>query len=141
MHQRLIGVAILVLVAGACSQQDKKPRLAESAVVGTWTSDTLPAADAAGPVYRLQMDSQGMAEFVSASVGAGTITERGTWDGADSLVRVVVRREGSAARPTSMLLAIRGRTELGLVQFDAAAWGRQGLRLFRQRADSAAALR
>ncbi len=125
-------------MTGACSQQDKKPRLPESAVVGSWVSDTLPAADAARRVYRLTMDEQGMAEFASTVVGKGTVTERGTWDGADSLVRVVVRGEGTANRPTSLLLAIRGRAELGLVQFDTAAWGSQGLRLYRQRSDSAA---
>ncbi|MES3036052.1 MAG: hypothetical protein V4813_18755 [Gemmatimonadota bacterium] len=139
MHLRLIGPTLLVFVLVACSQQDKKPRLAESAVVGTWMSDTVPGADVAQRVFRLRMDQQGMAEFSRIAVGKGIVTERGTWDGADSLVRVVVRGEGTASRPTSLLLAIRGRAELGLVQFDTAAWGQQGLRLFRQRTDSTAA--
>lgn len=138
MHPRRLGITALALLAGACSQQDKKPRLAESAVVGTWISDTLRGADSTARVYRLRMDDQGMAEFASTAVGVRTTTERGTWDGADSLVRVVVRGEGTASRRTSLLLAIRGRAELGLVQFDTTAWGEQGLRLYRQRTDSAA---
>lgn len=133
MHARTIFVAALAILASACSQQDKKPRLAESAVVGLWVSDSLPATNAAARVYRLSMTDQGMAEFVSEYVGNTTITERGTWDGADTLVRVVVRGTGTASRPTSLLLAIRGET-LGLVQFDTTSWGPTGLTLYRRSA-------
>ncbi|MDZ7632829.1 MAG: hypothetical protein U5K74_16190 [Gemmatimonadaceae bacterium] len=121
----------LALCAAACSQQDKKPRLAEAAVVGLWRSDTLPAADAGGRIYRLEMLSGGTAEFTTEFVGKSTITERGTWDGADSLVRIVVRGSATASRPTSLLLAIRGNA-LGLVQFDTTLWGPAGLTLTRR---------
>lgn len=131
MHSRLILFAILAASTAACSQQDKKPRLAERAVVGMWRSDTLLAADAAARVYALRMTSGGMAEFTSEYVGRQATVERGTWDGADSLVRMVVRGDGTAARPTSILLAIRGN-ELGLVEFDTTAWGPQGLTLYRR---------
>lgn len=136
MSHRTFLLACLAFAATACSQQDKKPRLPEQAVVGTWASDTLPAADGVGRVYRLRMDAKGMAEFASGVMGKGVITERGTWDGADSLVRVVVRGESTASRPTSLLLAIRGRSELGLVRYDTAAWGARGLTLYRQASDS-----
>lgn len=131
MHSRLLLFAILAVTATACSQQDKKPRPAERAVVGMWRSDTLAAADASSRVYALRMTSSGMAEFTSEYVGRQVTVERGTWDGADSLVRVVVRGDGSAARPTSILLAIRGN-ELGLVEFDTTAWGAKGLTLHRR---------
>ncbi|MBC7841534.1 MAG: hypothetical protein H7099_04455 [Gemmatimonadaceae bacterium] len=131
MHSRLLLSAILAASATACSQQDKKPRLAERAVVGLWRSDTVPAAATAARAYALRMTSSGMAEFTSENVGRQVTIERGTWDGADSLVRVVVRGEGTAARPTSLLLAIRGN-ELGLVEFDTATWGAQGLTLHRR---------
>ena len=123
---------LLAVIASGCSQQDKKPRLPERAVVGVWISDTLAAADGVGRVYRLRMDEKGMAEFVSTIVGRDSVAERGTWDGADSLVRVVVRGEATASRPTSLLLAIRGRRELGLVRYDTTAWGSRGLTLYRQ---------
>lgn len=132
MHVRLILCAALAATAAACSQQDKKPRLAERAVVGTWRSDTLDAADgAARRVYQLRMTPSGMAELTSELVGKRTTIERGTWDGADSLVRVVVRGEATASRPTSILLAIRG-SAIGLVQFDTTAWGAAGLTLYRR---------
>ena len=60
-----------------------------------------------------------------------TTIERGTWDGADSLLRVVVRGDGTGVRPTSILLAIRGNA-LALVQFDTTAWGVRGLTLYRR---------
>ena len=141
MPYRALVVALLALVATGCSQQDKKPRLAEQAVVGLWASDTLVAADGVGRVYRLRMDAAGMAEFASAVIGQTATTERGTWDGADSLIRVVVRGEGNASRPTSLLLAIRGRSELGLVQYDSTAWGARGLTLYRKRTDSTGSTR
>ena len=131
MHSRLLLFVIVAVSATACSQQDKKPRLAERAVVGLWRSDTLPATDAGTRVYALRMTPSGMAEFTSEDVGKQTTVERGTWDGADSLVRVVVRGDGTAARPTSILLAIRGN-QLGLVEFDTTTWGRQGLTLYRR---------
>jgi hypothetical protein len=135
MSHRTLLALLLAATATGCSQQDKKPRLAERAVVGTWISDTLPAADGIGRVYRLRMDEKGMAEFVSTAVGRDGLTERGTWDGADSLVRVVVRGAATASRPTSLLLAIRGQRELGLVRYDTTAWGERGLTLYRQRSD------
>jgi len=130
MIYRRLSMILLAGFAAACSQQDKKPRLALSAVVGLWQSDTLRAADASARVYRLRMTGDGMAEFVSEFVGKATTAERGTWDGADSLVRVVVRAEGTASRPTSILLAMRGKA-LGLTQFDTTAWGPNGLTLYR----------
>ena len=129
MYSRLTIVAALALAA-ACTTQGKKPRLPERAVVGTWRSDTVRSADVAR-LYQLQITSGGMAEFRSELIGRSTTTERGTWDGADSLVRVVVRGDGTGARPTSILLAIRG-TSLGLVEFDTTAWGAQGLTLHRR---------
>jgi hypothetical protein len=137
MSYRTVVITLLAVVAAGCSQQDKKPRLPLQAVVGSWASDTLPDAAGAKRVYRLRMDAQGMAEFVSTAVGGAASSERGTWDGADSLVRVLVRGEGTASRPTSLLLAIRGGNELGLVRFDSTAWGARGLTLYRQTADSA----
>jgi hypothetical protein len=127
---------LIAVMATGCSQQDKKPRLPERAVVGLWVSDTLPAADGSRQVYRLRMEDKGMAEFVSTVVGGTELREGGTWDGADSLVRVVVRAEGTASRPTSLLLAIRGQRELGLVRYDTTAWGTRGLTLYRQRTAS-----
>lgn len=131
MHLRTILIAAAALSAAGCSQQDKKPRLPESAVVGTWRSDTLPAADAPGRIYQLRMTPSGMAELVSESIGQPPLAERGTWDGADSLVRVVVRGTNTASRPTSILMAIRGN-QLGLVQFDSTVWGPAGLTLYRR---------
>ena len=128
MH-RSISFAIL-LSAAACSQQDKKPRLDQAVVTGTWASDTLPTSEGPRRLYRLQIDSGGMAEFVTASIGSDSLVQRGTWDGADSLLRVVVRATGTAARPASLLLAIRGN-RLGLVQFDSTQWG-SGLTLYRR---------
>ncbi len=57
-----------------------------------------------------------------------------------AMVLLVMKRPGRGAK-ASLLFAIRGRRELGLVEFDTAAWGPQGLRLVRQRAGSAAAPR
>ncbi len=141
MSHRALIAALLTFVATGCSQQDKKPRLPEQAVVGSWASDTLSSPDGTTRVYRLRMDARGMAEFVSSIAGRPTLTERGTWDGADSLVRVVVRGEGTASRPTSLLLAMRGKAVLGLVRYDSATWGADGFRLRRQRENAAADLR
>jgi hypothetical protein len=121
----------VLFTLGACSQQDKKPRLAERAVVGLWSSDSMPSPDASVRRYQLRMSADGMAEFVSEVIGAAAITERGTWDGADSLVRVVVRGAATGSRPSSILLAMRADT-LALVQFDTTAWGRRGLTLRRR---------
>jgi hypothetical protein len=124
-------VSAVLFTLAACSQQDKKPRLAERAVVGLWSSDSMQSADASVRRYQLRMTADGMAEFVSEVVGVGLTTERGTWDGADSLARVVVRGEATGSRPTSILLAMRADT-LALVQFDTTAWGRRGLTLRRR---------
>jgi hypothetical protein len=131
MSFRTFFSAVLLVAVSACSQRDKKARLAETAVVGIWRNDSLPSANADIRRYRLTMTADGMAEFVSEYVGKGITTERGTWDGADSLVRVVVRGEATGSRPTSILLAMRGDT-LSLVQFDTTAWGRSGLSLRRR---------
>ncbi len=131
LTRRALGLVALALVATACSQQDKKPRLPERAVVGSWRSDTLRGAGSTARVYQLQMLPSGLAEFTSDSIGKGVTTQRGTWDGADSLVRVVVRGDGAGARPASILFAIR-KNELGLVRFDSTAWGPQGLTLYRK---------
>jgi hypothetical protein len=131
MRMRHVTLLALVAAATACSTQDKKPRLPERAVVGMWRSDTLRARDSSARLYSLRVAPDGMAEFTSESVGHETKVERGTWDGADSLLRVVVRAEGSIVRPTSILLAIRGN-RLGLVEFDTTAWGSQGLTLHRR---------
>lgn len=131
MRIRLVIIAALAIVATACSQQDKRPRVKEDSVVGLWISDTLTGSDAAKRLYRLRMARGGMAELSSAVVGSTPVVERGTWDGADSLVRVVVRGTNTASRPTSMLLAVRG-SALGMVSFDTTAWGPQGLTLYRQ---------
>lgn len=135
MSFRLIIIGTLAIVATACSQQDKKPRLPLDAVVGVWRSDTVPVSGDASRAYQLRMTADGMAEFISdaanGAVPSPSRTERGTWDGAESLVRVVVRSEGTAARPTSLLFAIRGNV-LTLVQYDSVAWGNAGLTLTRR---------
>ena len=130
MTSRLVLAIALATGFAACSTQGKKPRLPEGLVVGTWMSDTMRASGAAR-LYSLQINRGGMAEFTSETIGRNATTERGTWDGADSLVRVFVRSESSTARPTSILLAIRGKT-LGLVEYDTAAWGPRGLTLYRR---------
>ncbi len=108
MHLRQIFIAILSIAAGACSQQDKKPRLAESRVVGSWRSDTVAPAGGRPSVYELRTSPQGMATLVVTSAGGDSLVARGTWDGADSLLRVVVRLDTGIPRPTSILFAIRG---------------------------------
>ena len=123
-------VVFIAMAFTACSTQGKKPRLPVDAVVGTWASDTVRSANAAR-LYRLRMTNDGMAEFTSEFVGHTPVSERGTWDGADSLVRVVVRGDGTGARATSILFAIRGNS-LGLVAFDTSAWGPRGLTLRRR---------
>ena len=131
MSRRLIASIVLAYLATGCSQRDKKPRLSDSAVVGDWqTAPDDSSAERAGRRYRLRIRSDGMAEFVRLEQGRDSMIERGTWDGADSLLRVVVRRDGPGARPNSMLLAIRG-DRLGLVQSDSAAWGTAGFELRR----------
>ena len=135
MTSRQIFVFALAVVVAGCSQQDKKPRLPENAVVGVWVSDSLVRVDTTHR-YSLRITPRGMAEFtdsvISQSSAAPRVTvQRGTWDGADSLIRIVVRSEGSAARPNSLLFAIR-RGNLGLVNFDSTEWGAEGLTLARQ---------
>ncbi|HYW52209.1 MAG TPA: hypothetical protein VE861_16450 [Gemmatimonadaceae bacterium] len=138
MRTRPFIIATFAVITSACSQQDKRPRVNEDSVVGLWISDTLIGTDAARRLYRLRMARGGMAELSSAVVGSAPVVERGTWDGADSLVRVVVRGASTASRPSSILLAVRG-TRLGMVSFDTTAWGPRGLTLYRQAgpADSA----
>ncbi|MCU0618761.1 MAG: hypothetical protein MUF40_02490 [Gemmatimonadaceae bacterium] len=99
-------LVLAALVCTACSQSGKKPRIPNERVVGTWRSDTLPAADAAGRVHELRIAASGRADWDVTYLGKGTIVERGTWDGADSLVRVVVRRDGVGAR-SSLLFVLR----------------------------------
>lgn len=126
-------VATLFLAAAGCSQRDKKPRLDEGAVVGDWLSERgVPTADVPGSRYALRIRADGMAELVRFAAGVDSVVERGTWDGADSLLRVVVRSDAATARSTSILLAIRG-DRLGLVQFDTTAWGPAGLTFQRSR--------
>lgn len=132
MHPRLILLAALAVGAAACSQQDKKARVPTRAVVGTWRSDTLAVAGAAPRTFRLLVREDGMAELARREAGAGdSLVERGTWDGADSLLRVVVRGEGAGTRATSILLAIRGGNAMAQVEFDSAQWG-DGLVFHRQ---------
>jgi hypothetical protein len=132
MHRHRILVVLLLCMATACSQRDKKPRLAQAAVVGTWTSDTTaPEATVAVRAYELRMSSQGMAEFKRLLVSGDSTVERGTWDGADSLIRLVVHRSDSSARSRSLLFAMRPGSTLGLVQFDSTVWG-AGLTLRRK---------
>ena len=134
MSLRTFVLLTLAVATGACSQQDKKPRLPENAVVGVWRSDTLRGRpDSVARVYTLRLTPNGMAEFVRVRAGGDTTTERGTWDGADSLLRIVVRSSAGAGRPSSLLFAIH-RNELGLVRFDPAVWGDQGLVLTRSAA-------
>jgi hypothetical protein len=124
MQLRHISVALIALLASACSQQDKKARIQERAVVGEWHSDTLPAVgNSARRSYRLRVRDDGMAELARYAVSSDSVVERGTWDGADSLLRVVVRGDGATSRRTSILLAVRGANTLGQVQFDSAQWG------------------
>jgi hypothetical protein len=115
----------------ACSQGEKKPRLPDSAVVGVWQSDPVQSPVGAGRVYELRATTNGLAEFSSALNGADRRVERGTWDGADSLVRIVVRGDATGSRTASLLLARRAGT-LALVQFDTTAWGPGGLVLRRR---------
>jgi hypothetical protein len=108
MHLRRIFIAALAIAAGACSQQDKKPRLAQRRVVGVWQSDTVSPADGRTSVYELRTSPQGMVAFVVTRPEGDSLVARGTWDGADSLLRVVVRLDTGIPRPTSILFAIRG---------------------------------
>ena len=131
MQLRIIVLSALAIVATGCNTSEKKPRLPENAVVGTWRSDTLRGTVAAPRVYQLQLSPDGMAEFTSDIVGKGVKTERGTWDGADALVRIVVRGDATASRPTSLLLSIH-RKSLELVEFDTTTWGPDGMRLYKR---------
>jgi hypothetical protein len=105
MRVRTIPGALLALTAAACSQQDKKPRLPMDVVVGRWRT-----ASSGGtlPQIELRADSGGSAELTVTALGGGRAVARGTWDGADSLVRVVVRMDTGIPRPTSVLFALRG---------------------------------
>lgn len=126
---RLALLAVLALVVPACSQKGKKPRIAREKVVGEWRSDTLPAADAPGRVHVLRIDAGGRADFTSTYLGRAPIVERGTWDGADTLVRVVVRRDGTG--PVASML-FRLRDSLLVLDADTAQWGAAGLQLRRR---------
>ena len=128
--QRFSAIALALSLA-ACNTTGKKPRLPQAAVVGTWRSDTMRAVDSSRRFYQLRMLPDGMAEFTSEVIGRSTTKERGTWDGADSLVRVVVRGENLGRRPTSILLVVRGGS-LRLAEFDTTAWGPVGLTLRRR---------
>lgn len=98
----LVGVALL----GACSQQDKKPRLPTDAVVGVWRSEA--GADPAASTFELRTLPDGRAELLAIRNGRDTAAARGTWDGADSLLRVLVRQDSGLPRPTSILFVMRG---------------------------------
>jgi hypothetical protein len=131
MHLRRFLAIALALPLAACNTTGKKPRLPQAAVVGTWRSDTMRTVDSSARLFQLRMLPDGMAEFTSEVIGSTTTKERGTWDGADSLVRVVVRGDNLGRRPTSILLAVRGGA-LSLTEFDTAAWGPQGMTLRRR---------
>jgi hypothetical protein len=126
---RLALLAALALVVPACSQSGKKPRIPRERIVGEWRSDTLPAADAPGRVHVLVIDAGGRADFTSTYLGRAPIVERGTWDGADTLVRVVVRRDGTG--PAASML-FRLRDTLLVLDADTAQWGAAGLQLRRR---------
>jgi hypothetical protein len=83
--------SVLILLAcaalAACSQRDKKPRLAQSRIIGTWR----------GGSVTLALTADGMARRID-STPAGTAELAGTWDGADSLLRLVLHA-ADAARP------------------------------------------
>lgn len=129
VSRRLLLVVTLALAA--CSQRDKKPRLHDAAVVGAWRSDTVTGPDSVRRVFALTVARNGKAEFVRSGIGRDTIVERGTWDGADSLLRVVVQ-PGDAVKAASSLLFVIHGDELGLVRFDPAVWGPNGLVLVRR---------
>ena len=108
MPHRLRPIVAFLAVAllGACSQQDKKPRLPTAAVVGVWRSEA--GADSAASVFELRTLPDGRAELLAIRNGRDTAAARGTWDGADSLLRVLVRQDSGVPRPTSILFAMRG---------------------------------
>lgn len=107
---RVFSGAVLAAVAAGCSQQDKKPRLPLAAVVGIWRSEAGAAGEASRPVVELRTDSGGRAELAVTPAGGARVVARGTWDGADSLLRVVVRLDTGIPRPTSVLFTFRGGT-------------------------------
>lgn len=127
--RRLARSAVLVLALAACAQKGKVPRIDGAKVVGTWRSDALPAADASGRVYELVIADDGRADLSTTYVGKGTIVERGTWDGRDSLVRVVARKDGTGA-PQSYLFTLRPDSTLALAP-DTVRFGTAGLVLRR----------
>ena len=131
MDLRRFSAIAVALSLAACNTSGKKPRLPRAAVVGTWRSDTMRAVDSSPRLFQLRMLPDGMAEFTREVIGRSTTKERGTWDGADSLVRVVVRGENPGRRPTSILFVVRGGS-LGLAAFDTTAWGPLGLTLRRR---------
>lgn len=126
MHCRPFFIALMAVTSAACSQQDKKPRLPQGAVVGTWRSDTAASADSAIRTYELRTTAQGMAALVATRRGRDSIVARGTWDGADSLLRVVVRLDTGIPRPASILFAIRG-AQLAVTSVSGALAGADGL--------------
>lgn len=108
MPLRPILLVALAAITTACSQQDKKPRLPLTAVVGIWRSDPTMLADSIPTVFELRTTAAGMAELVATRVGRDSVSARGTWDGADSLLRVLVRQDTGVPRPTSILFVMRG---------------------------------
>jgi hypothetical protein len=108
MDIRSIAVPLAILLFAGCSQRDKKPRLPLDAVVGTWRSAPDSAGSSTLPIVELRADSGGSAQLtVTAPTGTHRVA-RGTWDGADSLVRVVVQLDTGIPRPSSLLFAFRG---------------------------------
>ncbi len=122
-------LVLAALVCTACSQSGKKPRIPPEQVVGTWRSDTLPAADAAGRLYELRIAENGRADWDATYLGKGTIVHRGTWDGADTLVRVVVRKDGVGERASLLFVMRDGALVL---RGDTAVYGPDGVRLRRR---------
>ncbi len=105
---RAFSGAVLAVVAAGCSQQDKKPRLPLAAVVGIWRSEVGAVGETMQPAVELRTDSAGRAELAVTRAGGARAVARGTWDGADSLLRVVVQLDTGIPRPTSVLFAFRG---------------------------------
>lgn len=128
MHLRPILLVALAAFASACSQQDKKPRLPLSAVVGTWRSDTTMLPDGIPTVFELRTTAAGMAVLVATRVGRDSVSARGTWDGADSLLRVLVRQDTGVPRPTSILFVMRG-TLLAAQRYEGPKIGPESLAL------------
>ncbi|MCU0618920.1 MAG: copper resistance protein NlpE [Gemmatimonadaceae bacterium] len=126
---RSASLVLASVLAAGCAQSGKKPRLPAERVVGDWQSDTLPAADAPGRVYALRIERGGRADFTSTYVGRPVLVQRGTWDGADSLLRLVVRENGTGT-PESLLFVVGDSTLV--LRGDPERWGSEGLVLRRR---------